>query len=138
MRSFQPLWALLLCVAPAALRAEAPALPSTKFYTQTVHGCSDVDLATWQHPTRPLLTSADLQLEKVQLCNDRTFPVFTVAAKYDPEGDTDSFYHPLYAKLASANGWWSYALIDTRHDVIVTVDVTKSPRAVDLQYEDFK
>ena len=129
---------LLLCLASGCARAEVPSLAASMLYTQTAHACSDVDLATWHHPAEAVLRRADMHVSKVQLCNGRTYPVFTVAPKFDPRGDTSSIYHPFYAKLAAANGWWSYALVDDTDKVIVTVDVVKNPRGLTIHYENFR
>lgn len=130
----------LAILAALAWGAEAMAanLSDTALFTKIAHDCHTVDLIKWRHPTRDVLQAAEIRIEGVQLCNDGKFPVFTVAPKYDPRTATGDYYHKLYAKLAEANGWWSYALIDTVDNVVVEIKPRKQPRALDIDYEDFQ
>ena len=120
-----------------AAHAAAPELSRTLFYTTTVHGCHEVDLSRWRHPAKLVLVHAGAKLAKVELCNDDRFPVFTVTLPFDPDGQTDAYFDKLYANLAYANGFWSYALVDTSDDVIIVATSERRKRQVTLRYEDF-
>ena len=117
--------------------APSPELSATTLYSTTVHGCQAVDLTTWQHPTRTVLQAAKVPLKKVQLCNDGRFPVFTVDLPYDVDGPNDRLLHKLYADLADANGFWSYALVDLPDAVVITVAADKPSRTLSPTYESF-
>ena len=56
---------------------------------------------------------------------------------YDPAGTEGLLLVKLYANLADANGFWSYALVDTSDDVVITATVEKRTRQVTLGYEEF-
>ena len=56
---------LLLLLIPGLVYA-LPALKDTTLYTTIAQDCHDVDLATWQHPTRTLLEKNNFQLERIQ------------------------------------------------------------------------
>ena len=122
---------------PGTTQAAAPGLAQTSLYSDTVHGCHAVDLSTWTHPAKRVLVEAGAKLAKVELCNGDRFPVFTAALPFDPEGHTDSYFDKLYAALAEANGFWSYALVDTADDEIVLVSITRAEHELTLQYEPF-
>ena len=92
---------------------------------------------TWQHPARQLLLHAGATIGKVELCNGDRFPVFTVIMPFDPQGQMDAFYNKLYAKLADADGYWSYTLVDTSDDVVITAMVERRKRQVTLPYQEF-
>lgn len=127
----------LLAGAPA-LAAPAPDLASTALYARTVQGCEAVDLAAWRHPVRDVLRAARAQVEKVELCNGRRFPVLTVLLPYAVDGDADRYFSRLYASLAEANGFWPFALVDMANGVVITVEVERASRTVSPAYEDFR
>ncbi|WP_248749263.1 hypothetical protein [Pseudomonas sp. MWU15-20650] len=114
-----------------------PALKDTTLYTHTAQDCHDVDLATWQHPTRALLERNNFQLERIQLCNGGHYPVFQVQAPYDPRGQTKDFFLPLYEQMRKANGKWPYALVDSSDAVVVYVSYPKDDE-ISLDYEGFE
>ncbi len=128
---------LLACVGLGTAYAAAADLAGTSLYTKTVHGCHALELSGWAHPAKRVLLDSGAKLAKVELCNGDTFPVFTAALPFDPEGHTDGFYNKLYAALADANGFWSFALVDTTDDVVVLVSIERAKRELTLQYEHF-
>ncbi|WP_426178328.1 hypothetical protein [Pseudomonas sp. TWRC1-2] len=130
------LFPLLLLLLPSLAHA-LPALKDTTLYTTTVHDCEDVNLATWQHPTRTLLEKNNFQLERIQLCNGDHYPIFQVQAPYDPRGQTKDFFLPLYEHMRKANGKWPYALVDSSDAVVVYVSYPKDDE-ISLDYEGFE
>ncbi|UXV18010.1 hypothetical protein N4P55_19275 [Pseudomonas fluorescens] len=126
---------LLLLFLPGLVYA-LPALKDTTLYTSTAQDCHDVDLATWQHPTRTLLEKNNFQLERIQLCNGGHYPIFQVQAPYDPRGQTKDFFLPLYEDMRKANGKWPYALVVSSDAVVVYVSYPKADH-ISLDYEGF-
>lgn len=127
---------LLLLLLPSLANA-LPVLKDTTLYTTTAHDCVDVNLATWQHPTRTLLEKNNFQLERIQLCNGGHYPIFQVQAPYDPRGQTKDFFLPLYEHMRKANGKWPYALVDSSDAVVVYVSYPKDDE-ISLDYEGFE
>lgn len=127
---------LLLLLLPSLAHA-LPVLKDTTLYTTTAHNCEDVNLATWQHPTRTLLEKNNFQLERIQLCNGGRYPIFQVQAPYDPRGQTKDFFLPLYEHMRKANGKWPYALVDSSDAVMVYVSYPKDDE-ITLDYEGFE
>lgn len=142
MPRFLPLMLLLLpCMAlalpelPAAPQhVDLPELASTELYTRDAKDCHDVDLSTWRHPTRTVLEKSDIKVDKVQLCNGGHYPIFHVQLPYDPQGQTNSFFVPLYHRMKAANGKWPYAIVDTRGNTVVYVSYDKNGE-IELGYE---
>ncbi len=124
----------LLCVAGPAVGA--PRLEATSLYKDMAHGCRTLDLKQWSHPTRGVLEKADVGLRKVELCNEDRYPIFHVAIRYDPNGPNDHYYNKLYAELAAANGYHSFALVDAGWEMIFEVAV-KGKKELDVSYEEF-
>lgn len=84
--------------------------------------CQALDLPRWHHPTRLVIEKRpEAHLQWVVLCRNQTFPVFGMDFDYDPQGQTDSFFHPLFHDLLTANGHWAYAIVDARDDLVITI-----------------
>ena len=115
---------------------DLPALARTRLYTHMAQGCVSVALATWNHPARQVFERNKVKVQALALCNRGHYPIFRIAPPYDPRTDTASFFHPLYAALARANGYWSYALVDSTDGVVIMVDITSS-HDLHLTYEDY-
>ncbi|MCG6576994.1 hypothetical protein EGM97_20050 [Pseudomonas sp. AF32] len=113
-----------------------PALQDTELYTQKATDCQDVDLATWQHPTRIVLEKNGIKLERVQLCNGGRYPIFLGEVPYDPQGQTKDFFLPLYEQLRKANGKWPYVLVANNYGEMVYVSYPQSD-SISLAYENF-
>ena len=126
---------LLLLLLPGMAHA-LPALQDTTLYGEKAKDCQDVDLATWQHPTRTLLEKNSFQLERIQLCNGGRYPIFHVQAPYDPRGQTKDFFLPLYENMRKANGKWPFALVDRSDAVVVYVSYPQS-NGISLNYEGY-
>ncbi|MGY2374280.1 hypothetical protein ACW9IB_07210 [Pseudomonas sp. SDO524_S393] len=127
-----PLFLLLL----PGLACAYPALQDTTLYRDTAHDCHDVDLATWQHPTRTLLEKKGFQLDRIELCNGGRYPIFHGEAPYDPRGQTKEFFLPLYEQMRKANGKWPFALVVSSDTVVVYVSYPKDD-GISLNYEDY-
>jgi hypothetical protein len=115
----------------------APPLEATSLYTEKTRGCRELDLSTWSHPTRKVMERARVEIQKVELCNDDIYPIFTVALPGEPlVGVNDRFFNKLYAQMGEANGWHSFAFVDSSRGVIVTIDI-KARRSLDINYDEF-
>ncbi|WP_298162650.1 hypothetical protein [Acidocella sp.] len=129
-----------LTAPPARAQAQpaaAPPLASTDLYAKTTHDCHSVDLSTWQHPARRVMEDAGVKIIKVELCNDGKYPIFTVGFKYDPRGQTDDYFNPLYAKVAQANGFWPFSFVDVEDSLIIDVGVDQTTKNLSVNFEEF-
>lgn len=78
------IWALLLVMAGSAFGGDLPQLENTKFFKETAHGCLDVNMEVWSHPTKQVFIKEGVKLKKVSLCNNRKLPVFYAEVPYAP------------------------------------------------------
>jgi len=83
------------------------------------------------------MEDAGVEIIKVQLCNDDKYPIFTVGFKYDPQGVTDDYFDPLYAKMAQANGFWPFSFVDVEDSLIIDVGADKATKHLSLTFEEF-
>ncbi|WP_237720917.1 hypothetical protein [Pseudomonas asplenii] len=109
MMRFLPVLLLML----PSLAWALPALKDTELYSSKATDCHDVDLTTWQHPTRAVLEKHDIKLERVQLCNAGHYPIFTGQVPYDPTGQTKNVFPP--AIRGNAQSQWEVALRNRGH-----------------------
>lgn len=121
--------ALLLATSSMAWARELPRLPQTRLFSAVAIGCSDVSLASWQHPVKALLAQKGVIIERVQLCNAGKFPVFHVRFPFDPQGQTEDYFGPLYEGMRKANGGEPYAFVSTTDNTIVSVRYGADGRA---------
>ena len=117
--------------------ADLPKLPETALFRTIAQGCRDVPLAGWHHPVRAALDRPGVRLTRVALCNDNRYPILYVDLRYDPMGQTDAFFGPLYAAVADANGYWPFALVSLHDDEIVEVATSRPQHTITLSYETF-
>lgn len=116
---------------------DAAPLGATSLYREKARDCRAVDLANWSHPTRTVMETSRVEIRKVELCNGGAYPVFTVGLPGDPMvAINDAYYRKLNARMAEANGWHSYALVDSGRGVVIYVDVARK-NALTLEYEEF-
>lgn len=125
------LLAPLLLLAPALHARELPRLPDTRLFKSVARGCADVAPAAWTHPARALLQQRGVQLLRVQLCNNRQYPVLHVHFPFDPQGQTEDWFGPLYAALRQA-GAAPLAFVAPRDGSIVYLEATR------VDYESFR
>lgn len=83
--------------------------------------CRLLDLAAWQHPTRPVIEQAQGVIRFVMLCSGDTYPVFGVEFPFDPRAATNDYFYPLYGKVFQANGRWEYSFLEPRDGLLMSL-----------------
>lgn len=130
---------LALPAIAAALCASAspPPLAKTTLYSQTARNCRLAELPR-RDPARLALQQAGATVARTERCNDGKFTIYTVDLRYDPlSPGTAQTYRRLYARLAQATGWNSFAMVDRSDDAIVLVTAKKATRTIAIDYEQF-
>ncbi|NLR74893.1 MULTISPECIES: hypothetical protein [Leeia] len=94
-------------------------LPQTLLYTRLAKGCEEVSLQGWKHPVKGVFEHNRVKLYRVQLCNERKYPVFYVDVPYDPQGQTGDYFWPLYESLRKANGGWPLSLVAVNNNTVI-------------------
>jgi hypothetical protein len=126
-----------LSLANAAQSAvAAPLLEETSLYKEVAHGCRALDLKQWAHPTKRVLDRKQIEIRKVELCNNDVYPIFTVSFRYDPQGPNDAYYNKLFVEMAAANGYHSFSFVDPTWSIIMDVKVT-GKKELSISYDDF-
>lgn len=115
---------LFIAVLAAGLSTAWGAMPSlgeTRLFSVLLKDCLVKDLKTWRHPVRSVLEKRGVQIEEVRLCNARKYPVFFVNFPYDPQGQTASYFSPLYDEMRIANGRHPFSFVALSDNTVVSV-----------------
>lgn len=113
-----------------------PYMPHTKLFPILSKGCERLDLSTWEHPTKDVMIQRGVEIIAVQLCSDRTYPIFYVNFPYDPQGQTKDYFYPLYAAMKSANGNWPFAFVSMKDQTIIQIS-TDQDGAIQTEFDWF-
>lgn len=123
----------------ASARSESiNSLEKTTLFTSITNGCESVNLNSWHHPTQEVLIKYKLKLTKLQLCNNKSYPVFYAEFPYDPATkSSNSYFSPLEREMARKNGWNSYSIVDTSNKQMINIKVDKSTKTIEEQYDQY-
>ncbi|OUC16384.1 MAG: hypothetical protein B0A82_01870 [Alkalinema sp. CACIAM 70d] len=113
-----------------------PYMPHTKLFPILSKGCERLDLSTWEHPTKDVMIQRGVEIIAVQLCSDRTYPIFYVNFPYDPQGQTKDYFYPLYVAMKSANGNWPFAFVSMKDQTIIQIS-TDQDGAIQTEFDWF-
>lgn len=138
----QLLWSALVLgglttTLPVQANDPLPKLEQTRLFTQIAQNCQDVDMQNWQHPTRKVLTNPGSEILRIKLCNDKSYPVFFLSLKYDPQGQTSNYYKPLYKKMRKANGNNPYSIVSVEDNLIMNISY-RSMGMADIDYQRYQ
>lgn len=80
----------------------------------------------WHHPVKAVFQKHKVKLHRVELLENRTYPVFYVTFPYDPHlAHNDNYFKPLYYETLQANGFWNYAFISRDDNVRININWDK-------------
>ena len=88
------------------------------------------DINAWNHPVKYVFKNANIQVEKVDFKNNKTYPIFYVNLTKNIDSDNKIYYTNLINQVATANGYWDYEIIDTQKNVNIKVVCDRSTRTV--------
>lgn len=64
------------------------------------------DLDNWSHPVKEVFTEYNIKLNRLELYNNDTYPVFYVSYKFDFSNPNED----LFKKVAKANAYWDFKI----------------------------
>ena len=98
------------------------------------------DITTWEHPTKKVFEKYNIVVDKIELLNDKTYPVFycSFPQKIDfNDQSSKQFYLPILNKLAKENGYWDFKLQDSNGVISISATCEKKwKRLEELKYFD--
>lgn len=94
------------------------------------------DIPAWAHPTKDVLARYGVTLKKVELRNNRVYPVFFVDFPWDPSsGPNGRRMRQLEVELLQANGWHDYALDIEPDQIVIAMHWRKDLKQLDESVE---
>ena len=86
------------------------------------------DISNWEHPVKSVLQQNDIEIKKLELTKDNTYPTFFV--QFPKYIDKDYFIFKVVNEIAKANADWDYTLIDESYNMKIEVLNDKENRYV--------
>lgn len=90
------------------------------------------DIANWKHPAKPIFDENFIKINKVELLNNKVTPIFYVEFTWIHEltACTVDYFDDLIKKIASANDYWNFKIIDDKNKLTFTVVSDNKNRTV--------
>lgn len=88
------------------------------------------DIANWNHPVKDVLNKYNIRIMKIELLNNKQYPIFNV--EFDPVYRLDTqgakYFDTLLKSIASANGYWNFKVVDDKNKFVFDVECNKEKR----------
>lgn len=96
------------------------------------------NIQTWKHPVKEVFQKHKVKLHKIELLNNKTYPVFYVTFPYDPHVKLNKpYFISLYYDTLKANGFWKYSFISPDDKVKITIKWNKNTKAIEEDVQEF-
>lgn len=80
------------------------------------------NIGSWSHPVKSVIESNGFTIDKVELYQEKTYPVFYVqSSKYDVKINN----YRLLSDIADRNGYWNFKIVELNNSIEVFCDKTK-------------
>lgn len=84
------------------------------------------DINSWSHPVKYVFNNANIQIQKVEFKENKTYPIFYVNLTKNIDSENKTYYKNLINQLAIANGYWNYEIVDIQKDINIKVICDRS------------
>lgn len=88
------------------------------------------DIESWNHPVKDVFINNDIKITRVELINDRTYPIFYVELPYEVNLENENAIRYMFNEIALNNGFWDYEIKDETHNIAVKVRCDKKTKKV--------
>lgn len=94
------------------------------------------DTEKWNHPTKKVFIDNGFKVEKVELINEKKFPIFYIKAENKEE---EYIYNKEFIKeVAKANGYWSFKIVEGEKFADVTINKEKRVDEIETDKEKYQ
>lgn len=82
------------------------------------------DMEKWDYPAKGVFQAEGIMVRSIELLKDGAYPIFNVVLPFGLTSENESRLTGIIDKIAGANSWWDFELVDKTKDVriIVTCD----------------
>ncbi len=88
------------------------------------------NINSWKHGTKDVMEKYDIKIEKVELYDDKIYPIFYVQFA-DVDKMNSKWGFKVLEEVLKANGYWNYAIIDKQKNVYFEVIGNKSMKTIE-------
>ena len=88
------------------------------------------DLSSWDHPVKQVFENNKIVISKVELINQKTYPIFYVKFPFDLDYSYAHVFKAIIDQIATANTYWDFKIIDEDRNTSVEVLCDKSLKEV--------
>lgn len=88
------------------------------------------DIKSWNHPVKKTFSDNSIDLVKVELRNEETYPVFHIKLPYEINLKNEDLVNSLTNEVALSNGYWDYEIIDEAHTGDIKVQCDRKNKKV--------
>ena len=98
--------------------------PDSSISSKSTPGNIIDDIEKWNHPVKDVFRAEGIAIRSIELLKDGTYPIFHIVLPFGLTCENESRVTDIIDKIASANSWWDFELIDKTKDarIIVTCD----------------
>lgn len=88
------------------------------------------DIQNWNHPVKNVFSRYLVKLDRVELLNQKTYPIFYIVLAEELSKKSLSRFQTMAVEVAKANSYWDYQMIDSSKSVMVKVQCDRKAKAV--------
>lgn len=92
------------------------------------------DISSWQHPTKQIFDNDSIKIDKVELKENKTYPIFHVEFNKNLDSENRNYYLSLIKNVAAANSFWSYEIKDDNKDIDIKVNCENNKKLSSIEY----
>lgn len=90
------------------------------------------DISNWSHPVKKVFEKYHIRVERVELLQNNTYPIFYVGFPNDLIKGSKSDFVLLIQEIASANAYWDYKIIDVKNVIFINVQCIKREKKIKM------
>ena len=83
------------------------------------------DIKNWNHPVKKVMIDNKINISKVELLKNNTYPIFYVKFPVELKYANKEYFDNIERKIAEANGFWDYKMVDKSKNVSIEVFCNK-------------
>ncbi|WP_234118489.1 hypothetical protein [Clostridium hydrogenum] len=92
------------------------------------------DISSWDHPAKKVFNDNSIKVNKVELKDNKTYPIFYVSLSRDLDAASKNYYLRLMKSIAAANNYWDYEVKDENKDVDIKVTCENKTKLKSIEY----
>jgi len=88
------------------------------------------DIDGWEHPAKAVFLLKGIEVNKVVLTNNKTYPFFYVTFPKYITGTNKRYFDDLTDNIAKANAYWDYEIVDSEKNIQLKVTCNRQKQLI--------